>query len=322
MFAKTIARSLAVAACLFALSACDDKKADEPQQASQSSAEQAEITKYNSYIEAANMSSSSFGEQLEQYKKYIAPAFSGEKSRSDLFFPGSDTTIPRVKDLLDKAHAMEPVMKDLDDSATRYSEALGQAEPVNRELSNYINSKTYKSDNGDKGRELQPKFISAMEKLVVAQADFLNAIDKKDRERIKAEYEKTPKDTAAYYRIGSIYYLKESMDAASGFINGEGLGDKKDAFKKSLDQFNDALTAYDAKMRESNKKGCSSLIFTANSYLSTGRDVISHTEDGTYEKEANEPKQFHMMQSTQGNDVRDLMQHYNNVINAINIGTC
>lgn len=70
-------------------------------------------------------------------------------------------------------------MKDLDDSATRYSEALGQAEPVNRELYNYINSKTYKSDNGDKGRELQPKFISAMEKLVVAQADFLNAIDKK-----------------------------------------------------------------------------------------------------------------------------------------------
>ncbi|QNQ20416.1 YiiG family protein [Kosakonia sp. SMBL-WEM22] len=322
MIAKNIARTLAVAACLFALSACDDKKAEEPQQASKSSAEQAEITKYNAYIEAANMSSSSFGEQLDQYKKYIAPAFTGEKPRDDLFFPGSDTTIPRVKDLLDKARAMEPEMKDLDASATRYSEALGQTEPVNRELYNYINAKTYKSDNGDKGRELQPKFISAMEKLVVAQADFLNAVDKKDRERIKAEYEKTPKDTAAYYRIGSIYYLKESMDAANGFINGEGLGDKKDAFKKSLDQFNEALTAYDAKMRESNKKGCSSLIFTANSYLSTGRDVIEHTDSGIYEQEAKRSQQFQMMQSTQENDVRSLMQNYNNVINAINIGTC
>lgn len=320
MFAKHIARSLAVAACFFALSACDDKNADKPQEPP-ISAEQAEVVKYNAYVEAANMASSSFGNDLAQYEKYIKPVFDGKKPMKDLFFsePGA---MDRIQQQLDKARAMKPAMAELDEPARMYSEALAKAGPVSRDLYNYIGAKTYKSDNGDHGREVQPAYLTNMQSLVVAQADFLNGIDAKDRARIKAEFEKTKKDTLEYYRMGSIYYLKESMDAAGDFINGEGLGDKKDAFKTALNQLNSMLTAYDAKMREHNKVGCSNLLFTANAYLSKGRDAIERTENGEYEKEAKEPKQFRLMESQQTQDAKSLLQNYNNMISAINMGKC
>ncbi|MDH2913167.1 YiiG family protein [Kosakonia cowanii] len=323
MFVKQIARSLAVAACLFALSACDDnKKAEQPQE-SQSTAEQDGIAKYNAHVEAANYVTYSFGEDLAKYKKYNQPQLDGKKPLEELYSSGSSSAMTTLQDFLDKAIAMKPPMPELDQPARDYSDAVAKATPVIRDLENYINSKSYSSDNGAKGRELQPAYLSSMEKLVVAQANYLNAIDAKDRARIKAEFDKAEKDSLAYYRIGSIYYLKESMDAASGFLNGEGLGDKKEAFKTSLDQFNAMMTSYDTKMRERNKVGCSNMIFKANAYLSTGRDVIKHTEEGRYEEEAKRAHPFGMSTNNSiNNDTRDLMQNFNNMINTMNLNQC
>jgi len=320
MFAKQIALTLALAACFFTLTACDDKSAEKPQQ-TQASTEQAEIVKYNEYIEAANMTGDSFARELEQYQKYIQPAFDGKKEMNDLFF-SQPTAMGRIKEHLDKARAMKPEMAELDEPARLYSEALAKAEPVNRDMYNYISAKTYKTDGGAHGREIQPALLTGMKDLVTAQANFLNGVDAKDRARIKAEFERTEKDTVAYYRIGMVYWLKESIDAAGGVLDGKGLGDKTEAFKNALNQFNSMATAYDAKMRESNKVGCSSLLFTANTYLSTGRDVIERTENGSYAEDAKRPKQFQLMQSRQTNDANSLLQHYNDMISALNMGKC
>lgn len=320
MFAKQIARSLAVAACFFALTACDDKPSEKPQQ-TQASAEQAEILKYNEYIEAANMTSASYAKELAQYQKYIQPAFDGKKELKDLFF-SQPTAMGRIKEHLDKARSMKPAMAELDEPARLYSEALAKAEPVSRDMYNYISAKTYQSDNGEHGRKIQPALLTSMKDLVEAQANFLNGVDAKDRARIKAEFERTEKDTVAYYRMGMVYWLKESMDAASGVLDGQGLGNRTEDFKKSLNQFNSMAAAYDAKMRESNKTGCSNLLFTANAYLSTGRDVIERTENGSYEQDAKQPKQFQLMQSHQTQDANSLLQNYNNMISALNMGKC
>lgn len=317
--AKPVARTLALAACLLTLSACDDKTTKT--QAAQPSAEQAEVLKYNEYIAAANMTSASFGKQLAEYQKYTQPAFDGKKKADDLFFT-EPLSMGRIKEHLDKAHSMKPDMPELDEPARLYSEALAKAEPVSRDMYNYISAKTYKSDNGAHGRELQPALLSSMQALVVAQANFLNGIDEKDRARVKAEFDRTEKDTLAHYQVGMGYYLKESLDAAGGVLDGKGLGDKKAAFKDALDQFNNMATSYDAKMRESNKTGCSNILFNANAYLAKGRDIIERTENDEYEKEAKQPKQFQLMQPQQTQDAQSLLQNYNNMVSTLNTNQC
>ncbi|WP_436874375.1 DUF3829 domain-containing protein [Kosakonia sacchari] len=317
--AKPVARTLAVAACLLALSACDDKTTKT--QEAQPSAEQAEVLKYNEYIAAANMTSANFGKQLAEYQKYTQPAFDGKKKMDDLFFT-EPLSMRRIKEHLDKAHGMKPDMPELDEPGRLYSEALAKAEPVSRDMYNYISAKTYKSDNGAHGREIQPALLSSMQMLVVAQANFFEGIEAKDRARIKAEFERTQKGTLEHAQMGMVYYLKESLDAAGGVLDGKGLGDKKAAFKEALDQFNSMATAYDAKVRESNKTGCSSLLSKANDYLSTGRDIIERTENGEYEKDAKQSTQFQLMQSQQTQDAQSLLQNYNNMVSALNTNQC
>lgn len=322
MFTKCIARSLMVLACFFALTACDDKSAEKAQQEqAQKAPEQSEVEKYNEYVRAANMATVSFAQDLEQYQKNIQPVFDGKKRNKNLFY-SNPIGISRVQEQLDKARAMKPAMAELDESARVYSEALAKADPLSRDVYNYISAKTYLSDEGAHGREIQPAYLDAMQKLVVAQADFLNGIDAKDRARIKAEFESSEKGSIDHYRIGMVYYLKESMDAADGVYDGTGLGDKKEAFRNALNQFNSMVTAYDGKVRERNKTGCSSLKMTANSYLSTGREIIESTEEGTYEKEAKKPKQFRLMEPQQKRDASSLLQHYNNMINELNVNRC
>ncbi|AYD00310.1 YiiG family protein [Neorhizobium sp. NCHU2750] len=320
---RRLVRPLAFAACLIALSACDDSKTSQKDQGqeTQSSAEQAEVQKYNAYVEVANSVQRSYAEDLSTYKSYIQPVFDRKDKNDNLFF-SSSSTMGRIKDNLDKARAMKPDMAEIDGPAQAYSEALGKADPVDRDMGNYIGAKTYLSDKGAHGREIQPAYISAMTALAQAQTDYVNAIDAKDRARIKAEFDKTEKDTAAYFRIGMVYHIKDSMDLAASFIDGKGLGDKKDPFKASLDQFGQMATGYDNKMREKNKTGCSAIMFEANAYLSTGRQIIQRTEDGSYEKDKQHGSQFQLMQSREREDAKSLMQNYNDMISKLNENQC
>lgn len=320
MITKMLIRSLALPASVLALSACGSQDNGQSHQA-QTSADQSEMQKYNAYVEAANMGQVSFAETLETYRKSIQPAFDGKKDMANLFFP-SEPGIGRIKEQLDKAIAMKPDMVELDGPARAYSAALGKVDPLYRDMANYVEAKTYMSDKGAHGRDIQPALIAALENLATAQADYMKGIDAKDRARIKAEFEATEKDTLDYYRMGMVYHIKESMDHASGVLDGKGLGDQKDAFKASLDQFNTMGTKFENKVRETNKAGCPGFMLHVNAYLAAGRNIIQRTEDGTYAKDSKNGSSFMLMKPQQAQDAETLLQDYNNVISNINIKQC
>jgi hypothetical protein len=315
---KPLIRSLALAASLILLSACDDSTSS---QSGQTNEEQAEIRKYNAYVEVANSVHRSYAEDLSTYQTAVKPVLDGKKKEDNLLFPSS-SPMSRVEENLDKARAMKPDMAELDGPAKAYSDALAKAVPLDRDMANYIEAKTYLSDNGAHGRDTQPGYIAAMEELATAQASYNNAIDAKDRARIKSAFDNTEKDTLTYFRIGMVYHIKDSMDFTSGFLSGTGLGDKKEAFKASLDQFNTMATGYDDKIREQSNEGCSPIMSKANAYLSSGRQIISRTEDGSYEKDRQQRSQFQMMQSREKQDANSLLQDYNNMISRLNMNQC
>ncbi len=72
----------------------------------------------------------------------------------------------------------------------------------------------------------------------MAQENYDNAIEAKIAHVSSQRSITRKKNTLAYFRIGMVYRIKESMNFASGFLSGSGLGDERDAFKTSLDQFN------------------------------------------------------------------------------------
>ncbi len=316
-------RFFAIAAALALLSACDDSTSSQTDRTreTQTSSEQAELQKYNAYVQVANSVRRSYAEDLETYQRYIQPVFDGKDMKDDLLFPSS-STMDRVKDNLDKARSMQPDMPELDAPAKAYSEALNRAVPLDRDMANYIEAKTYLSDKGAHGRETQPAYISAMETLANAQTRYTDAIEAKDRSRIKSEFEATEKDTLAYFRIGMVYHIKDSMDLASGSLEGAGVGDKINAFKASLDDFNAMATGYDNKMREQNKTGCAAVMSRANAYLSSGRQIIQRTEDGSYQKDKQQSSQFQLMESQERQDANSLLQNYNNIVSQLNMNQC
>lgn len=319
MMCRNLIRSLVVLACVLVLSACDDKKSNRDE--ARASADQAEVQKYNAYVEAANMSQASYDDALANFQHYVQPVLDGKDKNDNLFF-NSLTGIDAIRATLDKAHAMKPDMPELDGPAVALSDALSKVSPISSDMGNYISAKTYLSDKGAHGREIGPAYVSGLQALTVAQANFVKAIDAKDRARIKADFDAAQKDTVEYFRMGMIFHIKESMDFANAALDGKGLGDKEDAFKAALDQFNTMATRYEAKVREKNQTGCPSLMLYVNAYLATGRDIIQRTDNGTYEKERKRPPQFQLMQSQERQDATSLFQNYNNVISALNQGQC
>lgn len=318
MIVKNAIRSLAVAACVLALSACGEDKPKQPD-APKVSADQAEIQKYNAYVGVANSVTDSYGGALEKYQKYVQPVIEGKEKKDVQYY--ASFYMDRTREQLDKAVAMKPEMAELDGPARKYIEALTKAAPLYNDMTQYISAKTYTSDNGAHGREIQPAFIESMTALAAAQEGFFEGIEAKDRARTKAEFESARKDTVAYFRAGMVYYSKDAMDQAEGVFDGTGLGGKKDAFKQSVDQFNTMATRFDAKMRESNQKGCSSFMMDANAFTAIGRSIVQRTDDGTYVKEAKDRKPY-MPQTQAVRDAYDLRQKFNNVVSAMNTNRC
>ncbi len=60
----------------------------------------------------------------------------------------------------------------------------------------------------------------------------------------------------------------------------------------------------------------------ANAYLSTGRQIVNRTEEGSYEKDKQQRSQFQMMQSREQEDANSLLQDYNNMISRLNMNQC
>jgi len=312
------------AACV--LAACGDdtpKSADSPSsaKAQAASADQARIIKFNQYVDTANKVNSSFSDALERYNKYNVPAVNAKKPIKD-FTIQNDIYIDRTKDGLEKALAMQPPMPALDAPAKPFADALAKLSPLSHELQNYGESKGYLADGGAKARELSPAYVAALTEVAKQEDAFYSGLSEQDLQNTKTAFESAKKDTAAYYRIGLVYWGKAAQGQATTFMAGEGLGEHLQGFKDAIGQVNDMGQGYDRKVREQNQKGCPNLMMHVNQYVGDGRTVISRTEDGTYVKEAKDPSPAVQMMLRQRDDIRNLRQHFNNIVSALNTNAC
>ncbi|CAB3928038.1 DUF3829 domain-containing protein [Achromobacter anxifer] len=321
MFMPRPLRMSAVLAVTLALAACGDDSAKKEAKASEPTTAQAEIIKYNQYVDTANSISTTFGEALDRYETHAVPALKDGKPLKD-FVISNDSTILRTKDKLDKALAMQTPIAEIDAPAKEFSDALGKLAPLSNELQNYSAAKTFLSDQGALAREKSPAYVAALTEVVKAENGFYRGISIKDTANTKQAFEKAEKDSVAYYRAGLVYYGKSTMNLASGVFEGKGLGAEQGAFKQELDKMNEMALGFDKKTREADPKGCSSLMMNVNSFLASGRKILENTDNGRYKEDAARTGAFKMMRPTIETDGNSLRQDFNNMISSLNLGRC
>ncbi|MGS1009645.1 DUF3829 domain-containing protein [Achromobacter anxifer] len=321
MFMPRPLRMSAVLAVTLALAACGDDSAKKEAKASEPTTAQAEIIKYNQYVDTANGLSTTFEEALDRYQTRVVPALKDGKPLKD-FAIGNDSSILRTKEKLDGALAMKTPIAEIDAPAKEFSDALGKLAPLSNELQNYAAAKTFLSDNGALAREKSPAYVAALTEVVKAENGFYRGISIRDTANTKAAFEKAEKDTVAYYRAGLVYYGKATMDKASGVFEGTGLGADQEAFKQELDKMNEMALGFDKKTREADPKGCSSMMMNVNSFLASGRKILENTNSGRYKEEAARTGAFKMIRTTIEMDAGSLRQNFNNMISTLNVGRC
>lgn len=319
-----MSRPLCMSALLAAtlmLAACGDDNAKPEAKTAEASTAQAEIVKYNQYVDAANSINQSFEETLDQYEQYMVPKLADKKPVKD-YVIGNDIMVLRTKEKLEKALAMQPAIPEIDAAAKDFAQALGKLAPLSTDLQNYAAAKTFLSDNGALAREKSPAYVAALTEAAKAESAFYHGISVKDTANTKEAFEKAKKDTVAYYRAGMVYYGKSTLNQASGIFDGTGLGDKKDAFKQDLDKLNEMALGFDKKTREADPKGCASTMMQANGFLAAGRKVLENTESGRYKEDAARTGAFKMLRPTIVDDAYSLRQKFNNLINNLNVSRC
>ena len=312
--AKPLFAALFVASALM-LSGCnDDNKQAQQSEAPQLSAEQQDIAKYNAFIDAAN--GASFAKDLEHHLKYYEDKIKQQKPL-DNYGVASIYNIKTMRENLDKALAMTGNLPELDATAKPLNEALVKLEPINTELRNYADSKGYLSDNGKKAQEKDAEYVAALTEVVKAQQAFFDAIEKRDEINTRTAFEKAKKDSVEYYRAGLIVYAKEAANRSDDFFTSAGEQKASDAFKESLDKTGEMAEGWNKKMTEANPKGCSSMMLSINSFLSSGRQAIKHAADGNYK-----PRSGMQLMNPVSMDAQSFTQEFNNLINALNMQRC
>ncbi|HAP26868.1 MAG TPA: hypothetical protein DCR74_14880 [Achromobacter sp.] len=321
MYMPRPSRLSAILLVTLALAACGDDSAKPEAKAPEASTAQAEIIKYNQYVDTANSISTTFAQALDRYETYAVPALKSNKPLKD-FVISNDTAILRTKEKLDRALALPTPIAEIDAPAKAFSDALGKLAPLSNELQNYSAAKTFLSDNGALAREKSPAYVAALTEVMKAEDGFYRGISIKDTANTKEAFEKAKKDTVAYYRAGMVYYGKATMDKASGVFEGKGLGADQEAFKQQLDKMNEMALGFDKKTREADPKGCSGMMMNVNSFLASGRKILEHTDNGRYKEDAARTGAFKMMRPTIENDANSLRQDFNNLISDLNVGRC
>ncbi|NIF23815.1 DUF3829 domain-containing protein [Candidatus Pantoea multigeneris] len=301
-------------ASVMGLSACDN--AQTSSETPQLTAQQAEIQKYNTYIKVANFNHDSFEEYINYFQHDIKPEF--VKPTNNIIINSNVDDMRKIKKYLDDARSMKPAMPDLDGPAQEYSNALAKSLPIGMDMHNYIAAKTYLSDNGAHGREVQDAVIASLQQLAHAEQVFLKSIDVRDRAQTKAAFENSEKGTQAYYKAGMVYYMKQGMDAASDLQPEQGLGKDRDAFNDALNQFASMAKGYESKIKNPDNSDCSILRDNINSYLSIGRTIISRTDSNYYYK-----KKHSFLGFAGGDgDPGDLEHNFNGLISSLNASAC
>ncbi|UXO86244.1 YiiG family protein [Brucella intermedia] len=298
------------------LAGCNDQKDEQSTaEVEQSSAQQQEIAKYNTYIDAAN-GSASFAANLADHLKYYQETL--EKGRElKNYSVESPYNIKRMRETLDKALALPAEPPEIDEAAKALTAALKEVEPLNTELDSYAQANGYLADKGKKAREKDGDYVAAMAKVAAAEKDFYNGISKRDEVNTRAAFEQAQKDSVEYFRAGIIFYSKQTARLADEFFQSKGEEKTARAFGDSLNQVNKMAEGFDKKIRESRPDGCTSMMRSINSVLARGRNAIQRAERGDYKGH-----EFSSLSDPVAMDVRAFNQDFNNMINDFNRDRC
>ncbi|SER31519.1 Protein of unknown function [Faunimonas pinastri] len=301
---------------------CDDQNKKEPSQASAKiTSSQAEIEKYNDYIGVANDLTRGFREALDSYRERIVPKLATAKPLNE-YYVEQDNRIDRLASELKDALALAAPIPEIDAAAQSFRSALEQLSPISHELSNYADSKGYLADKGDKARARNADYLAALTETAQQEAAFMDGVDKRDRVLTKRRFDEAPKDTAAYFRAGLIFYSKTAMDDAARLFGEPSSEELRNTFETDINQVNDAANNWNAKMKAS--ANCSGMMSSINSFLAQGRTVIEKLRNGSYEAEEKRksPLPASLRLGTLQAGAKDLNQQFNNMINSFNRPSC
>lgn len=317
-----------IAATLVATSAllagCGDKPAATANaKPSQSAAEQQQIEKYNLYVDVANTLTTSFQEVRENYLTQQMPLLKGKEAPTSMRIE-NDIHIDRSAVQLDTAAAIEAPIVEIDAAAKDFSAALKVLSPLSHELNNYANSKGYLADNGDKARQLSKDYLAALTLVAQKEEVFYKGLSDRDQALTKEAFDKAPKDTAAFYRAGLIYYGKLNNADASVLFTAPNDPKALDAFEKSLALVAEAAAGWDKKVSEQSAKAgktCNGGMLEINDFLGQSRSMIKDIKDGVFKQE-----QTGIMARLSRSNITDSANRYNskysNVINRFNYPMC
>ncbi|MNF55589.1 hypothetical protein D3C84_370540 [compost metagenome] len=281
---------------------------------------QAEIEKYNIYVEAANKGGD-FASTLEKRKvEYSETLASGKKLTSYYMFSGYDISI--LQENLNKALQLSYPMPELDDPAKSMIVALAKLQPIHAELANYANSKGYLSDGGKKAREMEPLLEAALEDVAMEQAKFYDGISKRDEINTKAAFDNSEKDSLGYYRAGIVLYAKQSVRLSDEFFRSAGAQEAAKAFEDSLNKTAQMIEGWDKKGKSQTPAlKCSVLLNDLNRFVGKGREAINTARNGGY-KPDEQRQMMWKMNNPILRDAKSLGQSFDSVINGLNRTTC
>lgn len=306
------------------LAGCGDKPdASATAQPSQSAAEQQQIEKYNLYVDVANSLTTSFQEARENYLTQQMPLLQGKEAPTSMRIE-NDIFVDRSATQLDTAAAIDAPIVEIDAAAKDFSVALKALSPLSHELNNYANSKGYLADNGDKARQLSKDYLAALTLVAQKEAAFYKGLGDRDQALTKEAFDKAPKDTAAYYRAGLIYYGKVNNGDASVLFAAPNDPKALDAFEKSLALVADAATGWNKKVTEQSAKSgksCSGGMLEINDFLGQSRSLIKDIKDGVFKREET-GIMARMSRSNIVNSANRYNSKYSNVINRFNHPMC
>lgn len=306
------------------LAGCGDKPdATAAAQPKQSAAEQQQIEKYNLYVDVANSLTTSFQEAQDNYLNQQMPLLEGKEAPTSMRIE-NDILVDRSAKQLDTAAAIDAPIVEIDAAAKDFSAALKTLSPLSHELNNYANSKGYLADNGDKARQLSKAYLAALTLVAQKEQAFYKGLSDRDQALTKEAFDQAPKDTAAYYRAGVIYYGKLNNADANVLFAAPNDAAALDAFEKSLAQVADAAAGWDKKVTEQSTKSgksCNGGMLEINDFLGQSRSLIKDIKDGVFKREET-GVMARMSSSNITNSANRYNSKYSNVINRFNHPMC
>lgn len=232
--------------------------------------------KLNAYIGCINRLSERSYQSRDRYFSWASKK--GPTGRERIIYGTYtiyDTTDCRTK--VEKANAIEPHNRELEDSAAAYVEAVTTLEPLLKEADTYYDQQDYKDDKMAKGKALHPKLVAAWTAFASADERLRAAVevlqDQQAVERL-AEVEKT-EGRKARWHIESLM-----MQAKQVFRSQSGSKPNLAQFTKAIGEFEAIVKATEAYAGENPKDRIGSMfISNAKTFLGSAKRLMRRVRD-------------------------------------------